>query len=117
MRTGMAELKDERLAGIVSDAVTRLVAAYRPERIYLFGSTARGDAGPDSDCDLMVVLADQNGVQGRRARTGYEALRGVAVPVELQVMTAREFDRQLRFRASLPSTIVREGRLIYRAGC
>jgi predicted nucleotidyltransferase len=36
----------------LTEAVRRLVEAYRPERIYLFGSMARGDAGPDSDFDL-----------------------------------------------------------------
>jgi hypothetical protein len=38
--------------------VRRLVEAYHPERIYLFGSKARGDAGPDSDFDLMVIVSD-----------------------------------------------------------
>src|ERR1035437_6275956 len=33
---------------LLGEIVRRLIDAYRPERIYLFGSTARGDAGPDS---------------------------------------------------------------------
>ncbi len=33
-----------------------LVEAFDPERIYLFGSYARGDAGPDSDYDLMIIV-------------------------------------------------------------
>jgi hypothetical protein len=36
---------------LISEIVRRLVDVYRPERIYLFGSAARGDAGPDSDYD------------------------------------------------------------------
>ena len=40
--------EDVRLAEIVR----RLAEAYQPERIYLFGSKARGDEGPDSDYDL-----------------------------------------------------------------
>ncbi len=40
------------------EIVRRLVAAYHPERICLFGSKARGEAGPDSDYDLMVVVPD-----------------------------------------------------------
>jgi uncharacterized protein len=40
--------------------VRRLVEAYDPVAIYLFGSRARGDAGADSDYDLMIVLADDN---------------------------------------------------------
>ena len=36
---------------VLAEIVRRLAAAYQPERIYLFGSKARGDAGPDSDDD------------------------------------------------------------------
>jgi predicted nucleotidyltransferase len=39
----------------LDDIVRRLVDAFRPERVYLFGSRARGEGGPDSDCDLLVV--------------------------------------------------------------
>jgi predicted nucleotidyltransferase len=42
----------------LAEIVRRVVEAYRPERIYLFGSVARGDAGPDSDDDLLVVVPD-----------------------------------------------------------
>jgi predicted nucleotidyltransferase len=42
----------------VSEVVRRLVEHYRPERIYLIGSSARGDARPDSDLDFLVVLPE-----------------------------------------------------------
>ena len=41
---------------ILAEMVRRLTDAFAPERIYLFGSRARGDAGADSDYDLMVVV-------------------------------------------------------------
>jgi len=40
----------------IEELIQRLVEALGPERIYLFGSRARGDGGPDSDYDLMVVV-------------------------------------------------------------
>ena len=40
--------------------VHRLVDGFDPVAVYLFGSRARGDAGEDSDYDLMLVLADDN---------------------------------------------------------
>jgi predicted nucleotidyltransferase len=43
---------------VLAEIVRRLVAGFQPERIYLFGSHARGDAGPDSDYDLLMVLAE-----------------------------------------------------------
>ena len=33
---------------VLSEVVRRVVVAYEPERIYLFGSKARGDEGPDT---------------------------------------------------------------------
>ena len=41
---------------VLAEIVSRLVACFQPERIYLFGSRARGDMGPDSDYDLLMVL-------------------------------------------------------------
>ncbi len=52
----------------LAEAVRRLVKAYRPERIYLFGSVARGDPGPDSDYDLLVVVPDDAPPERRRSR-------------------------------------------------
>jgi len=60
----------------LSEVVRRLVEAYRPERIYLFGSVARGDAGPDSDYDIMVVVPDDAPPELRRSRAAYVALWG-----------------------------------------
>jgi predicted nucleotidyltransferase len=45
---------DETVSGIVR----RLVDAYHPERVYLFGSVARGEAGKNSDYDFMVIVPD-----------------------------------------------------------
>ncbi len=46
---------DPTLDPILIDIVRRLVEAYHPEHIYLFGSRARGEAGPDSDYDILVM--------------------------------------------------------------
>jgi predicted nucleotidyltransferase len=98
---------------VLAEIVRRLAAVYRPERIYLFGSTARGDSGPDSDYDLMVVVPDGAPAQLRRSAPGYAALRGLGVAKDILVSTAHSFDRQLHLKASFPSTIVREGLLVY----
>ena len=43
---------------ILTEIVRRLVASFQPERIYLFGSTARGDADYDSDYDIVVIVRE-----------------------------------------------------------
>ena len=70
---------------VLVEVVHRLVQAYRPERIYLFGSVARGDAGPDSDYDILVVVPDDAPPELRRSRTAYEVLWGTGVAADVLV--------------------------------
>lgn len=98
---------------VLADLVRRLVAAYAPEQIYLFGSKARDQAGPDSDYDLMVIVPDEAPLERRRSRLAYQALRGTATAADVLVWPRRAFDERLHLAASLPATIVREGRLLY----
>lgn len=97
----------------LQELVQRLVEAVGPERIYLFGSRARGDGEPDSDYDLMVVVPGSALPGYRRDQLAYGALRGVEVAKDILVWTSDEFDRRRHLVASLPATILREGRLIY----
>jgi len=98
---------------VLAELVRRLSDAYQPEQIYLFGSKARGEAGPDSDYDLMVVVPDDTPSERRRSHLAYQALRGTGTGADVLVWTRRMFDERLHLRASLPATIVREGRLVY----
>lgn len=99
----------------LDDLVGRLAQAYQPERIYLFGSHARGDAGKDSDLDLLVVVHDSAPPERRRSRLAYEALRGTGTAADILVCTHRHFEERLRIRSSLPALVAREGRLVYGA--
>ena len=102
-------------SAVLEDIVRRLVGAYRPRRVYLFGSVARGDWGPDSDYDVLVVVPDDADPARRRSRLGYEALRGTGYAADILVWRESEFDVRLSLKASLPSTVLREGRLLYAA--
>ena len=98
---------------VLSNIVERLAAVYHPVWIYLFGSAARGDAGPDSDYDIMVVVPDDAPADLQRSRSGYRATRDLGIPRDIFVSTARDFKMQLHLKASFPSTVVREGILLY----
>lgn len=98
---------------VLAEMVRRLVEAFRPDRIYLFGSRARQDVHSDSDYDLMVILPDDAPPERRRSRLAYEALRGTRVAADVLVWTAKRFNSRLHLAASLPAVIEREGRLIY----
>lgn len=100
---------------VLKDIVGRLVEAYEPISLYLFGSLARGDDGPDSDYDILIVVPDNAPPERLRSRLAYRALRGTAVATDVVVLTRTSFDRSLEFEASLPSTVLREGHLIHDA--
>ena len=100
---------------VLAEAVRRLVEAYQPERVYLFGSVARGDAGPNSDYDLLIVVADDAPPERRRSRLAYEALHGTGTAADVLVCTSSYFEQRRQLKASLPGTVLREGRLLHGA--
>ncbi len=95
------------------EIVRRLVDAYRPERIYLFGSAARGEAGPDSDYDLLVVVPDDAPPERRDPGLAYRVLWGVGTAVDAVVCRLAWFEARTHLQASLPGAALREGRLLH----
>jgi predicted nucleotidyltransferase len=100
---------------VLTEIVRRLVEAFRPERIYLFGSTARGDAGPDSDYDILIVVPEDAPAEARRSRLAYQVLWGLPRSGDVLVWTRRAFDARLHLPASLPAVVEREGLILYAA--
>jgi predicted nucleotidyltransferase len=98
---------------ILAEMVRRLREAFQPERIYLFGSKARGDIGPDSDYDLLIIVPDEAPPEQKRSRLAYQALRGTRTAADVLVLTKDAFDSRLHLPASLPAIVAREGKLLY----
>ncbi len=100
---------------MLREAVTRLVDSLHPRRIYLFGSRARGDSGPDSDLDILVLVDRPEEPLYKLAQRGYRALRGIRRPADVLVWDVETFDARRHLRASFPATVEREGILLYAA--
>ncbi|HXB75471.1 MAG TPA: nucleotidyltransferase domain-containing protein [Candidatus Acidoferrales bacterium] len=107
----------DRDVGIARDFTALPHYSVRVRAMYdkLFGSTARGDAGPDSDYDLMIVLPDDTPAGKKDPGIGYTAVEGLPRSGDFLIRTRRNFDSRLHLKASLPSTILREGMLLYAA--
>ena len=99
-------------ADVLAEVVRRVVAAASPDRIILFGSAARGEAGPHSDVDLLVVKA---GVTHRRrlAQRIYSGLVGLEVPVDVLVVTPDDIEAFKNKVGTIIGPALREGREIY----
>jgi predicted nucleotidyltransferase len=115
--TAEAESPREQTKGdaALAEIVRRLVAAYRPDWIYLLGSRAREDGGTNSDYDILVVVGDEAPADRRRSRLAYEVLRGTGVAADVLVWTREAFEARVTLRASLPATVLAEGKLLYAA--
>ena len=100
-------------AEVVREAVERLRFAMKPIAIYHFGSSSTGAAGPDSDLDLLVVVPATDVPFFQRSAAAYRALRGLGVPVDVQVYTEEEFRSRAALPVSFERTVVETGRLLH----
>lgn len=114
IRRDIAELADEQVDELAR-IVARLVAVFQPDRIYVFGSYARAEATPESDVDLLIVIPSATQPAHRLAQVAHHALPSHSLAVDIVVMPRDEFERRSRARASLPATVLREGRMVYAA--
>ncbi len=99
----------------IEEGVRRLVDFYKPERIYLFSSAARGGAGPDSDLGFLVVVPDDCPREVRFSGEIYRRLWNVPMAVDVVPWSRSDFEGRQCVQASLPATVVREGKLVYDA--
>ena len=100
---------------VLSEIVRRLVQAYEPERVYLFGSAARGESGPDSDYDVLLVVPDDAQPERVRSRLAYEVLWGMGAAVDVLVWRRSAFDARAEVPTSLSAVVLREGILLHAA--
>jgi predicted nucleotidyltransferase len=97
----------------LSALVDRLVEAFDPEAIYLFGSRARGDATPHSDFDLMMITASEEDLDEDDLTKAYAPVQGLGIACEVIPCSRQAFEREKRARTGICRTVAREGRLIY----
>ena len=97
---------------LVDEVVATIVKHVHPDRIVLFGSQARGDAGPDSDLDLMVEM-DSTLKPVDRA-VAIDALFPRRLwPLDVVVYTPAEVRRDHGRVGTLLSMIEADGRTLY----
>jgi len=97
---------------ILAAMVERIVAGFKPERIILFGSNARGTAGADSDVDLIIVMPTIE--SKRKIRLAIrEAVNGMGLSKDILVYTPEEMERYRHLTGSLVRSAWREGKVLY----
>ncbi len=105
--------EDLTIAHKLKDLVLQANGA-QVKRIILFGSRARGDARPDSDFDLLVVLRDSRPEQKHaELLTLYRALESAGVAAEPWVMSEEEFEETKSVIGGLAHPAWKEGVVLY----
>jgi predicted nucleotidyltransferase len=97
---------------IVQTMVERIAEGFRPVRIVLFGSRARGEATARSDVDLLVVLPE---VANKR-HAAVEVLRALGdlpVAADVVVTTPEELARRGQVNGDVLRAALREGKVVY----
>lgn len=98
----------------LDELVHCIVEAMHPLKIILFGSAARGEMGPESDVDLLVVMPEGT---HRRDAAGeiYYRVRGIKVPFDVLVTTPGDLEKHRDNPGLVYRAILREGRTVYAA--
>lgn len=109
---GKAYWGGRTLAEWAPEAARTIVEKFQPTRVIFFGSTVRGEDGPDSDLDFLVVFDHIDGSRRRLAVDILEALKKVGAPVDVMVTDAAEFERR-RAVPSIYRVASREGTVLH----
>jgi predicted nucleotidyltransferase len=100
-----AELVDAELRPLIADVLERAERTIRPERIWLFGSRARGTNQPHADVDL--AFSCMNAGEERWSEFVADVEEGAPTLLALDLVNMRTCQESLR------QEILREGRLLY----
>jgi predicted nucleotidyltransferase len=101
---------------LLAQMVEVIVREVDPRQVYLFGSCARGEMGPDSDVDLLIIEDEPFG--GKRSR--FREIRRIRdvlyrfrVPKDILVYSWDEVEHWGRTLNHIIADCLREGRLLY----
>jgi uncharacterized protein len=98
---------------VPADLLQSVVAHFRPQRVIVFGSVARGTVGPDSDIDLLVVLDDDAPSEMRSARSVYESRKDYHRAVDIMPCRASVLIARAKAKGSFADIVLREGITVY----
>lgn len=107
-KLGTRETRQEEIQKMVELIVER----FHPEKIILFGSHARGEAGPDSDVDLLIVMPVKGSRREKAVQIGV-ALHDIRAPKDIIVTTPENFEWRKEISGTIERPADREGMVLY----
>lgn len=102
-------------ASLLTHVTQTIIDRFHPKRIMVFGSHARGEAGPDSDLDLFIEMETPRRLPDRAIEVS-QAFGLRAWPMDIVVYTPEEVRRLRHVKGTLLSVIEKEGKVLYERG-
>ena len=97
----------------IKQVISLIVDKFKPEKIILFGSCAKGRLSADSDIDLLVIPKG-NCISNRELAVKiHSSLWGMKVPVDIKVKTKAQFDKEKGKFWTISHSAFKEGKVIY----
>lgn len=113
-RPELFDYRGKTLYEWLPEVVERVTERFDPLRIIVFGSVARGDAGRDSDIDLLVVFDEVEWEEKRNISVDIDrSLAGIPVPVDIIVTDVDEIRRRGHLVGRVLRPALEEGRVVY----
>jgi predicted nucleotidyltransferase len=98
---------------VLADVVRQVVEAAHPDKIILFGSAARGEMGPNSDLDLLVIKSGKFN-HARLLTAIYRHLEGEAA-VDVVLTTPEDLERYGDSPYLVYYPALKDGKVVYGA--
>lgn len=96
----------------IKEMVRRIVEKFDPIQVILFGSYARGTAGPDSDVDLLVVMPVEGSIREKRLEIRI-ALHQISMAKDIAVFTPEQVAKYKSIVGTILYPAYREGKVLY----
>jgi predicted nucleotidyltransferase len=111
-KAGALEKTEGEHSELLAEITRRIRAVSDPQRIILFGSYARGEPGPGSDLDLLVIKDQVDSTRAEAARI-YRALADLTMPVDVVVVRTAYVQRYGDLVGTIVRPALRDGKVLY----
>lgn len=109
------QLRPQVTEELLQDIAQRIVEAFHPDKIILFGSYAYGTPHKDSDIDLLVIM-EAEGTRIERIRNVSRIAKVYFLPMDILVYSPAEIESRLAMGDFFIAEILAKGRVLYSHG-
>jgi predicted nucleotidyltransferase len=96
----------------IESVTEQIIKEYRPDKIILFGSAARGELEGGSDADFLIIKKETPYYGADRIRELSRLIKR-NIPIDLLVYRPEEFEKRLKMGDPFLKAILKEGKVLY----